>query len=141
MCQDIADPLDEGVSIDAIIIDIFKAFDLVPHNRLILKLAASDVDLRIVVWVREFFIGRTQRVRVGEQLSKEVKVTSGVPQGSVLGPLLSIVYVNDIWRSTDSIVRLFADGCIIRMNITNKKDIEKLQKDLDTLGEWAVGNG
>ena len=83
-----------------------------------------------VVWVREFLVGRTQRVRVGGQLSKEVKVTSGVPQGSVLGPLLFLVYVNDIWRNIDSSIRLFADDCIIYRKITNKNDIEKLQKDL-----------
>jgi hypothetical protein len=87
-CQDIADSLDEGVSIDAIIMDFVKAFDLVPHDRLLMKLAASGVDSRIVAWVREFLLGRTQRVRVEGQLSKEVRVTSGVPHGSVLGPLL-----------------------------------------------------
>ena len=89
----------------------------------------------------KFLIGRTRRVSAGGQLSKEVKVTSGVPQGSVLGPLLFIVNVNNIWRNIDWSIRLFADGCIIYRKIMNKNDIEKLQKDLDTLGEWAVENG
>ena len=75
------------------------------------------------------------------QLSKEVKITSGVPQGSVLGPLLFLVYVNDIWMNNDSSIRPFADDCIIYRKIANNNDIEKLQKDLDTLGEWAVENG
>ena len=99
VCQDIVDSLDEGVGIDVIVIDFSKAFDLVPHDRLLTKLAASGVDSRVVVWVREFLVGRTQTVRVGGQLSKEVKVISGVPQRSVLGPLLFLVYVNDIWRN------------------------------------------
>ena len=99
------------------------------------------MDLRVVVWVREFLVGHTQRVRVGGQLSKEVKVTSGVPQGSILGPLLFLVYVNDIWRNTDSSIRLFADELIIYGKITNKNDIEKLQKDLNALGECTVENG
>jgi len=82
-----------------------------------------------------------QRVRVGGQLSKEVKVTSGVPQGNVLGPLLFLVYVNDIWRNVDTNIRLFADDCVIYRKITNKKYKGKLQKDLDTLEEWAIENG
>ena len=102
VCQNTADSLDEGVGIDAIIIDFSKAFNLVPHDRLLMKLAASGVDSRVVVWVKEFLVGHTQWVRVGGQLSKEVKVTSGVPQGSVLGPLLFLVYVNNIWRNIDS---------------------------------------
>jgi len=74
VCQDIVDSLDEGVGIDAIIIDFSKAFDLVPNDRLLTKLVASGVDLRVVIWVREFRVGCTPRVRVGGQLSKEVKV-------------------------------------------------------------------
>ena len=85
-----------GLAIDAFIIDFSKALDLVPHNRLLTKMAASEVDSMVVVWVREFLVGRTQMVRVGGHLSKEVKVTSGSPQGSVLGPLLFLVQVNDI---------------------------------------------
>ena len=91
MCQDITESLDKGVGIDAIIIDFSKAFDLVPHDRLLTKLAASGVDSRAVVWVREFLVGRTQKVRLGGQISKEVKVNSGIPQGSILGPLLFLV--------------------------------------------------
>jgi len=91
VCQDTADSLDEWVGTDVIIINFSKAFDLVPHDWLLMKLAASGVNSRVVVWVREFLVGCIQRVRVGRQISKEVKVTSGVPQGSVLGPLLSLV--------------------------------------------------
>jgi len=114
--------LDEGVSIDAIIIDFSKAFDLVPPDQSLMKLATSGVDSRVVVWVREFLVGRTQRERVGGQLCKEVKVTSGVPQGSVLGPLLFPVYINDTWRNTDSSIRLFADNCIIYRENTQRHE-------------------
>jgi len=141
VCQDIEDSLDEGFDIGAIIVDFSKAFGLVPYDRLLMKLAASGVDSRVVIWVWEFLVGRTQRVGVGGQLSKEVKVTSGVPQGIVLGPLLFLVYVNDIWSNIDSSITLFADDCVIYRKIVNKNDIKRLQKDLDTLGEQVVENG
>jgi len=80
-------------------------------------------------------MGRTQRGRVGWQLSAEVRVTSGVLQGSVLRPLLLLNYINDIWRNTVSTIGLFADDCVIYRKIINNEDIEKLLKDLDRLGE------
>jgi len=63
VCQDIADSLDEGVRTDAIIIDFSKAFDLVPHDRLLTKIAGTRVDLRVIVWVKEFLLGHSQRVK------------------------------------------------------------------------------
>ena len=117
--------LDEGVDIEAIIIDFPKAFDVVPHDRVLKNLAASGVDSRVVVWVREFLVGRTQKVRVGWQLSKEVKVTSGVPKGSVLDPLQFLAYVNCTWRNIASNIRIFAGLCVIYRKITNKNDMKK----------------
>ena len=96
---------------------------------------------RVVVWVKEFLVDRTQRVRVGGKPSKEASVTSRVPKGSVLGTLLFLEYVHGIWRNIDSSITLFADDCVIYRKITNKNDIENFQKDLDTLWEWAVENG
>jgi len=113
VCQDIADSMDNGDRIDAIVIDFSTAFDLVPHDRLLMKIAISGVYLRVVAWVREFLLGRTQRVRLGGKLSVEVRVTSCVPQGSVLGPLLFLAYVNDIWKNIVSTIILFADDCVI----------------------------
>jgi len=121
-------------------VDFSKAFDLVPHGRLLSKIANSGVDSRVVVWIRESLLGRRQRVRIEGQLSEEVSVTSGVTQGSVLGPLLFLAYVNVIWRNIESTIRLFADDCVIYRKSVNNEDIEKLQKDLDRLGERAVEN-
>ena len=132
--QDTADSLDKGDRIDAIIVDFSKAFDLVPQCRLLIKIANSGVDSRVVVWIREFLLGRTQRVRVGGQLSEEVRLTSHVPQGSVLGPLLFLAYINDIWRNIESTIRLFVDDCVIYRKIINNEEKEKFQKDLDRLG-------
>jgi len=71
-----------------------------------MKLAALGVELRIVVWVRELLVDRTQSVTIEGQLLKEVKVTSVVTQGSVLGPLLLVLSVNDIWRNIDWSIRI-----------------------------------
>ena len=80
--QDISDSLDEAARLEAIVIDFSKAFDLVPHDRFV------EIDSRMVVWIREFLIDRSHRVRVGSHYSEEVRVMSGVPKGSVLGPQL-----------------------------------------------------
>jgi hypothetical protein len=83
----------EGVLIISIIIDFSKAFDFVPNDRLLKKLLASGVDSRVVVWVREFLVGRKKSVNVRGQLFKEVKVKSGVRQGSVYwNTILSTVW-------------------------------------------------
>ena len=86
------------------------------------------MDSRVVVWLREFLLGRTQRIRVGGHLSEEVSVTSGVPQGSVLGPLLFLAYVNNIWRNIESTIRFFADDCVIYRKIINKEDRKIAEK-------------
>jgi len=82
----------------------------------------------VVIWITEFLTDRSQRVRVGRHYSEEVRVTSGVPQGSVLAPLLFLAYVNDICKNTESKIRLFADDCIIYRKILNIKDVEKGRK-------------
>jgi len=105
--------MDNGDRIDTIVIDFLKAFDLVSRDRLLMKIANSSLNSRVVAWAREFLLDRTQRVRIGGQLSEEVRVTSGIPHGSVLGPLLILAYVNDIWRNIVSTMRLCADDCVI----------------------------
>ena len=124
----------------AIIVDFSEAFDLVPHGRLLRKIANSGVDARVVEWIKQFLIGRTQRVKIGVELSDEVRVTSGVPQGNVLGPLLFLACVNDIGRNIESNIRLFADDCVIYRQIVTNEDMTKLQSDVDRVGEWAVEN-
>jgi hypothetical protein len=90
--------------------------------------------LRIAVWVKQFLLGRSQRVRIDGQLSEEVSVISGLPHGSVLGPLLFLAYVNYIRRNTESNVLQLADDCIIYRKVTDSSDIDKLQTGINRLG-------
>jgi len=105
-----------------------------------IKYYVFHVDPMVGVWIREFLLGRTQTARVGRQLSEEVRVTSGVPQGSILCPLLFLAYVNDIWKNMESTIRLFADDCVIYRKIIHNEGMENLQKDLNRLGKWVVEN-
>jgi len=83
---------------------------------------------------------RTFAERVDGQLSEDVRVTSGVPQWCVFGPLQFLAYVKDIWRNTESKLRMFADDCIIYRKIMDSSDIDKLQTGINRLGEWAIEN-
>jgi len=124
-----------------IITDYSKAFDLVPHDKLHTKIVAAGVNLRVVLWVKGFLLGHLQRVRVDWQLSEEVRVTSGVLQGSVLGHLLFLANVSDILRNIKSNnIRLVIDDCIIYRKITDFSDIGKLHTDLIRLGEQVMEN-
>ena len=140
LSQDIADALDVGMTVDAIVIDFSKAFDLVPHDILIKKLSTTGIDKRVVLWIREFLFNRTQRVRIDSMFSKETDITSGVAQGSVLGPLLFLAYINDLPQHICSNIRLFADDCVIYRIIHDNRDKIALPEDLDKIHDWVVEN-
>ena len=101
--------LEEGYGIDIIYLDYRKAFDTVHHVRLIDKLTSYSVYRRITRWVKEFLSQRKMRVGVQESFSERVDVVSGVPQGSVLGPLLFLIFVNDLPNWVRNSMRMFAD--------------------------------
>ena len=88
--------LDEGGNIDTIYLDFAKAFDTVPHQRLLMKLRGYGIEGRILTWIEAFLTDRRQRVVVNDSRSSRADVTSGIQQGSVLGPMLFIIYINDM---------------------------------------------
>ena len=134
--HDFIKALDQGKQIDAIIMDFAKAFDKVPHERLLHKCQYYGIRGNTLKWIRSFLTGRTQRVLLDGTSSESRPVRSGVPQGTVLGPILFLVFINDLPDYVDSKVRLFADDCVIYREINNPQDSSKLQEDLSNLGHW-----
>ena len=129
--------MDKGNYIDVIYMDFQKAFDTVPHTRLISKLKSFNIRNDLVNWIEAFITNRRQKVAVNGKESNWHKVTSGIPQGSVLGPLLFVLYVNDLPDLTKSNTFLFADDIKIFRAITNKNDQDILQQDLSILEQWS----
>ncbi|MEL7079500.1 MAG: reverse transcriptase family protein, partial [Cyanobacteria bacterium J06582_2] len=135
--NDWAKELDKGNQVDIFFLDLEKAFDTVPHELLKSKLHMYGIDKITLNWIDSFLCQRRQRVRVEGEYSEWSKVESGVPQGSVLGPLLFSIYMNDIIETIDSEIRLFADDCVVYRSIKNVQDAKLLQKDIQTLENWA----
>ena len=123
--------------IDCIVLDFSKAFDVVPHERLLAKINSYGITGATSNWIRSFLSNRTQNVVINGKFSKASSVTSGVPQGTVLGPLLFLLYINDIGTEIDSNIRLFADDSALYREIKSFNDVLSLQEDLFKLQEWA----
>ena len=130
--------------------DFQKAFDSVPHRRLMQKVEAHGIRGKIHSWIQDFLTDRTQQVIINGAASDEARVTSGIPQGSVLGPLLFVMYINDLPNHVQNEVRIFADDTKIFKEVDEKgkqgdpynneaimKTACPLQEDLDRLFDWS----
>ena len=129
--------VDRDENYDVIYLDFSKAFDKVPHQRLLLKLQAHGVEGKVLNWVKAWLSNRKQRVQINGKRSDWGCVTSGVPQGSVLGPLLFIIYINDLDTGISSDVSKFADDTKIGRVIESDQDASILQGELNRLYDWA----
>ena len=135
--HDLATILNKRSQVDVAVLDFAKAFDKVPHQRLIKKLQYYNLDKKVVGWIQSFLSKRTQSVVVDGHTSTSAPVLSGVPQGTVLGPLLFLLFINDIANNVTSSIRLFADDCLVYRETRKKEECELLQKDLDELVSWS----
>jgi hypothetical protein len=131
---------DEGKSIDIIYLDFAKAFDKVPIRRLIAKLSGMGISGNVLRWISDWLTDRKQRVVVNGKYSSWRQVLSGVPQGSVLGPVLFSIFINDLDEAATlrQFVKKFADDTKLGQIINGVEDINELQQTLNRLCEWAA---
>ena len=133
--------LEKGNNVDVIYLDFSKAFDRVDHTILLHKLRRNGISGKLHNWIKSFLTNRTQKVSVNSTLSAETEVISGVPQGSVLGPLLFLIMIQDIDNKViHAILSSFADDTRLMKEISELIDIEYLQNDLDAVYEWTEEN-
>ena len=129
---------DRDIQTDVVLTDFAKAFEKVPHKRLLYKLHWYGIRGSVHQWIQSFLSNRTQRVVIDSILSSPLSVTSGVPQGTVLGPLLFLVYINDLPDYIKhSTIRLFADDCILYRSIKCEHDALLLQEDIYSFYIWT----
>jgi hypothetical protein len=121
---------------DFAVLEFTKAFDKVPHKRLIHKVKHYGIRGHLAEWLSSFLTSRVQSVVVDSKSSSSASVLSGVPQGTVLGPLMFLLYINDLPDQLTSSCRLFADDCLVYNNISSEPDVGVLQRDLHKLEEW-----
>ena len=137
MADDFMTCLNNKGLIHAIFLDFKKAFDKVSHKKLCDKLATYGIRGKTLEWIIDFLSNRTQRVLVGGKISDPVNGMSGVPQGTVLGPLLFICYINDLPNTIKSKIRIYTDDTLVYNCINTIDDCIQLQRDLAELEKWA----
>ena len=126
-----------GIPVDILFLDYSKAFDTVPHRRLVKQVESFGIHGRALAWIQAFLTDRRQLVRANGEHSDFKAVKSGVPQGSILGPVLFTLYVNDIPSLLETIISMYADDTKLYTAITSESSITSLKLDLRKLEEWA----
>lgn len=135
--------MEAGMDVCAVFFDYRKAFDSVPHHPLLNKLTSNNLNPFLLRWIANYLTLRTQRVVVEGAVSSTEHVLSGVPQGSVLGPLLFLIYIDGVSTATASALSknsLFADDLLLYRPISNPSDFTSVQEDIATIEAWSNDN-
>ncbi|CAM5087761.1 unnamed protein product [Eretmochelys imbricata] len=130
--------VDEGDPVDIVYLAFEKAFDNVPHQRLLSKVSSHGIRGKVLSWISSWVKDRRQRVEINGQFSEWREVNSGVPQGSILGSVLFSIFINDLEKGVNTEVAKFADDTKLLKIVKSKANYEGLQKDLTKLGDWAT---
>ena len=136
--EDLTQALDNGKDVDVIYLDFCKAFDKVPHRRLLKKLWAYGIRGKLHVWIKEFLSNRTQKVGVEGKESATAEVKSGIPQGSVLGPILFLIYINDLPSAILVLKKLFADDAKLYQIVSSMVEVTQVQNSINDSVEWSI---
>ena len=129
--------MDNNLHVDTVYTDFRKAFDSVPHKRLIKKVERYGIKGPLLQWLTNFMYKRQQRVIIHGKSSAWTDVLSVIPQGSILGPVLFIMYINDLQGVVGSVCQLFADDCKLYKIIKTEADQRELQEDILRLCQWS----
>jgi hypothetical protein len=133
---------EKNMEVDCIYTDLKKAFDRVDISKLCLKLSIVGIGDPLLSWINSYLTNRKQKVGITSHRSREIKVTSGVPQGSHLGPVLFSIFINDIKNVIrDSLFLLYADDLKLFYNIRSEQDCVRIQDDLCRVVSWCESNG
>lgn len=129
--------LDDGDYVDVVYLDIAKAFDTVSHKKLLTKLVNAEFPPVLLRWIKSFLANRNQRVKIEDILSESVNVTSGVPQGSVLGPFLFVIFINELPSIPQHTkIQIYADDTKLYFRFRRNETSQALQQDLTSVVNW-----
>lgn len=137
LCHRIAQWMDQGLQVELLLFDLQRAFDKVKHSHLFSKMKRMGISPNFINWFRSFLGGRKQFVRINSGISDYEDVTSGVPQGTVSGPLLFLIFINDLPQHLNSLSMLFADDTAMCRPIRGPDDHRQVQEDIDALAHWC----
>jgi ribonuclease P/MRP protein subunit RPP40 len=132
--------LEDGDNVDSIYFDLARAFNKCDHGILLQKVKTLGITRKLGRWLHNFLSGRNQRVIVNGTSSASSSVTSGVPQGTVLGALLFLIYISDIREKVEAIKKIYVNETKVKKAIRKEEDVEDLQEDLERMYDWARSN-